>query len=67
MQRADVGPLADLFRVKVLDMLKNENLIDDVFIDKLMKWRYTTGFSADNIVHITRDDRGLRGMYHNLR
>ncbi len=56
MQQVDVAPLAELFRAKVLAMLKKEGLPDNVFIDKLMKWRHTSGFSVDNSVRIARDD-----------
>lgn len=52
----DLAPLAELFRAKVLSMLKKEGKIDDDFIRMLMGWCHTSGFSVDNGVRITRDD-----------
>ncbi len=56
MPRIFIQPLTELFRAKVLSMLKKEGLIDDDFITMIMKWRHTSGFSVDNSVCIARDD-----------
>ena len=56
MAQVPVNPLTELFRVRVLAMLKMERLIDDTFIANIMKWRHTSGFSVDNSVRIARDD-----------
>ena len=56
MPRISTKPLAELFRANVLTMLKREGLIDDAFIDMIMEWRHTSGFSVDYSVCIARDD-----------
>ena len=63
MPRTSITPLAEIFRAKVLAMLRKEGLIDENFIAKLMKWRHTSGFSVDNSVRISRDDQqGLTAL-----
>ncbi len=56
MSNVDLTPLAEIFRAKVLSMLKKEGKIDDDFIRMLMGWRHNSGFSVDNGVRISRDD-----------
>ena len=56
LRRISIKPLAELFRAKVLALLKRVGLIDDFFSDMIMKWRHTSGFSVDNSVCIARDD-----------
>ncbi len=63
MPKADLRPLAELFRAHVLKMLKKEGLIDDTFITMIMKWRYTSGFSVHNEVRIKPDDdKGIENI-----
>ncbi len=63
MPKTDVLPLTELFRAAVLTMLKKEGLVIDLFIDKLLKWRHTSGFSVDNLVRIKRnDEKGLTAL-----
>ncbi|MBU4264331.1 MAG: transposase [Proteobacteria bacterium] len=38
-------------------MLKKEGRIDDTFIQNIMKWRHTSGFSVHNGMRISRDDK----------
>jgi hypothetical protein len=56
MPKADLRPLAELFRPHVLKMLKKKGLIDDAFISMIMKWRHTSAFSVHNEVRIKPDD-----------
>lgn len=54
---------AELFRARVLAMLKKEGLIDDTFIANLMKWRHTPGFSVHNSVRIAaKDETGITNL-----
>jgi len=55
-KKADQQLLAELFRVNVLKMLKEEGKIDDKLIKNIMGWRHTSGFSVHNGVKISRDD-----------
>ena len=56
MPRIALKPLRELFRANVLTMLKKEGCIDDTFIEKIMKWRHTSGFSAHNGMQVKRQD-----------
>ena len=56
MSKIDIDPLAKLFRANVLKMLKEEKLIDEGLISKLLTWRYNSGFSLHNRVRLARDD-----------
>lgn len=60
MPKTEIHQLAEIFRARLLKMLKKEGLIDDGFIDMIMKWRHTSGFSVHNGVRIKRDDE--KGM-----
>gem|GEM_PF-2452045 len=63
MPKADLRPLAELFRAHVLKMLKKEGLIDDAFLKMIMKWRYTSGFNVHNEVRIKPDDgKGIENL-----
>jgi hypothetical protein len=63
MPKADLRPLAELFRAHVLKMLKKKGLIDDAFISMIMKWRHTSGFSVHNEVRIKpEDDKGIENL-----
>jgi hypothetical protein len=63
MPKADLRPLAELFRTHVLKMLKKGGLIDDAFITMIMKWRHTSGFSVHNEVRIKPDDdKGIENL-----
>ncbi len=53
----DIQPLAELFRVDLLQVLKRKGLIDVRLIAHLMKWRHTSGFSVHNGVRLARDDQ----------
>ena len=55
MPKADLTPLEEIFRAKVLKMLKAEGKIGDNIISNLMSWKHT-GFSVHNGVRIARDD-----------
>ena len=55
MPKTDLTPLEEIFRAKVLKMLKAEGKIGDAFINNLMSWNHT-GFSVHNGVRIARDD-----------
>ena len=53
----------ELFRARVLAMLKREGLIGDTFIANLMKWRHTPGFSVHNSVRIAaKDETGITNL-----
>ena len=53
----------ELFRARVLAMLKREGLIGDTFIANLMKWRHTSGFSVHNSVRIAaKDETGITNL-----
>jgi hypothetical protein len=52
----DHQPLEEIFRAKILAMLKREGKIDDVLIRKLMGWRHS-GFSVYRGNRIARDDQ----------
>ena len=54
---AEIQPLAELFRAKVLKLLKRKGLIADRLIANLMQWRHTSGFSVHNGVRLARDDQ----------
>ena len=55
MPKADLAPLEEIFRAKVLKMLKAEGKIGDNIINNLMSWKHT-GFSVHNGVRIVRND-----------
>jgi len=55
MPKADLTSLEEIFRAKVLKMLKAEGKIADNIINNLMSWKHT-GFSVHNGVRIARDD-----------
>jgi len=60
MPRTALRPLAELFRARVLAVLKKAGLIDESFITRIMQWRHVSGFSVDNSVSVARgDDVGL--------
>ena len=52
--------LTELFRANVLKMLKQEGRIDDGLIEKLLKWKYNSGFSVYNGVLLSKDDEASR-------
>ena len=54
MPKIDINPLGELFRANILKMLKKEGRIDDVFIEKIMKWKHNSGFSVHNGVRLSR-------------
>ncbi|MEE4164456.1 MAG: transposase [Desulfocapsaceae bacterium] len=63
MPKVNLRPLAELFRAHVLKMLKKEGLIDDTFINMILKWRHTSGFSVHNEVRIKPDDdKGIENL-----
>ncbi len=63
MPKVDLRPLRELFRVYVLKMLKKEGLIDDTFVQMILKWRHTSGFSVHNQVRIRpEDDKGIENL-----
>jgi len=41
MPKADLGPCEEIFRAKVLKMLKGEGKIDDALISNLMSWKHS--------------------------
>jgi len=41
MPKIDLGPLEEIFRSKVLKMLKAEGKIGDALINNLMSWKHT--------------------------
>ena len=51
MPKADLTPLEEIFRAKVLKMLKAEGKIGDNIINNLMSWKHT-GFSVHDGVRI---------------
>lgn len=57
MPRIDLKPLQEIFRARVLAMMRKEGRIDDIFIHKIMKWRHTSGFSAHNGMQVSRGDQ----------
>ena len=60
MPKVDLAPLAEMFRAKVLAMLKKEGRIDDALIAKLLTWRHNSGFSVHNGGRLARDDEAGR-------
>ena len=63
MPKVDLYPLRELFRAHVLKMLKKEGLIDDIFIEMIMKWRHTSGFNVHNEVRIQlEDEQGIENL-----
>ena len=63
MAKVPVKQLTELFRARVLAMLKREGLIGDTFIANLMKWRHTSGFSVHNSVRIAaKDETGITNL-----
>ncbi|MDF1614049.1 transposase [Desulfurivibrio dismutans] len=60
MPKVDLAPLAEMFRAKVLAMLKKEGRIDDALIAKLLTWRHNSGFSVHNGVRLARYDEAGR-------
>jgi len=58
--RSPVKQLAELFWANVLKMHMKEGLIDEAFVQMIMKWRHISGFSVDNSVRIKKGDcKGL--------
>lgn len=55
-RNADIRPLQEIFRARVLRMLRKEGLVDDAFIRMIMQWRHTSGFSVHNQVRLARAD-----------
>jgi ribosomal protein S27E len=55
-KNVDLQPLKEIFRARVLAMLKKEGLVGDDFLQMIMQWRHTSGFSVHNQVRIARDD-----------
>ncbi len=55
MPKADLTHLEEIFRAKVLKMLKAEGKIGDIIINNLISWKHI-GFSVHNGVRIARDD-----------
>ena len=55
MPKTDLAPLEEIFRAKVLKMLKAEGKIADELINNLMNWKHS-GFSVHNGVRIAKDD-----------
>jgi hypothetical protein len=45
-----------LFRMKVLDLLKDEGLLSEEREQLLLSWRHRTGFSADASVKVEPED-----------
>lgn len=63
MPKVDLYPLRELFRAHVLKMLKKEGLIDDIFIEMIMKWRHASGFNVHNEVRIQpEDEQGIENL-----
>jgi hypothetical protein len=63
MPKVDLRSLTELFRARVLKMLKKEGLIDDAFITMIMKWQHTSGFNVHNEVRIRpNDDKGIQNL-----
>jgi len=63
MVKADLRPLRELFRARVLKMLKKEGLIDDTFIEMLMSWHHVSGFNIHNEVRISpNDEKGVENL-----
>jgi hypothetical protein len=56
LPKRDLKELEEIFRSKVLAMLKAEGRISDVLIEKLMAWHHS-GFSVHAGNRIARDDR----------
>ncbi len=56
MLKVDLVPLQELFRAAVLKVLLKESKIDEDFICKIMRWRYTSGFSVHKGNQSARDD-----------
>ncbi len=60
MPKADLRPLAELFRAHVLKMLKKEGVVNDAFTKMFMGWQYVSGFNVHNEVRIKpMDEKGL--------
>lgn len=51
----DLQPLVELFKVSVLDMLKQEGLHGRALIKKTLSWRYNSGFREHNRVSVKAD------------
>ena len=49
-------PLARFFRAAVFKELRDQGLMEDEFIAKLLTWRHTSGFSVHNGVRIEAGD-----------
>ena len=63
MPEVEIHPLKELFRACVLKMLKKEGLIDDAFIEMILAWRRTSGFSVHNKVRIKPgDEKGIENL-----
>ena len=64
MPKTDLTPLEEIFRSKVLKMLKEEGKISDNINNNLMSWKHTR-FSVHNGVRIARDDEeGKENLAH---
>ena len=55
MRNVDLKPLEEIFRAKVLKMLKKEGKIDQEMISKLLKWKHS-GFGIDNGIRIEKNN-----------
>ena len=53
MRNVDLKPLEEIFRAKVLKMLKKEGKIDQEMISELLKWKHS-GFGIDNGIRIEK-------------
>jgi hypothetical protein len=60
LPKVDLAPLAELFRARILAMLKNEGRIDDFLIANLLTRRHNFGFSVHNGVRLARNDEDGR-------
>jgi hypothetical protein len=55
MPDIDLQPLVELFKVSVLNMLKQEGPLGGDLIKKILSWRYNSGFSVHNRVSVKAD------------
>jgi hypothetical protein len=63
MPKVDIQRCAELFRAYVLKMLKKEGLIDEAFIEMILKWRHNSGFSVHHQVRIKpEDEKGIENL-----
>ena len=55
-KKSDIRVLGQLFRASVLSMLKEKGVIDEAFIQKVIKWRHCSGFSVYRGMQVKKDD-----------